>query len=82
MAGKLKQIFGGVIRSIHQLWLEVTGSFLVVLGVALGVHAVQSYRKYSAASENEIWQIGASAVLSVVTLSFGIHSFWKSRNLK
>jgi len=82
MASKWKQIFGGVVRSLHQLWLEVTGTFLVVIGLVLGFHVVQSYRKHTAIGESEFWQLGASAVLSAVTLAFGIHSFWKSRNLR
>ena len=82
MASKLKQIFGGVVRPLHQLWLEVTGTFLVVIGLVLGFHVFQSYRKHATAGENDIWLLGAAAVLSVVTLAFGIHSFWKSRNLR
>jgi len=82
MAGKLKQIFGGVVRSLHQLWLEVTGTFLVIIGVALGFHVFQSYRKHALAGKDESWQIWVAAALSAVTLAFGIHSFWKSRNLR
>jgi xanthine/uracil permease len=82
MAGKLKQMFGGVFRSLHQLWLEVTGTFLVIIGVVLAYHVFQSYRNQPADGEKEIWQLLASAALSAVTLAFGIHSFWKSRNLR
>ena len=82
MAGKLKQMFGGVVRSLHQLWLEVTGTFLVIIGLVLAWHVVQSYRNQAAEGEKQIWQLLASAVLSAVTLAFGIHSFWKSRNLR
>jgi xanthine/uracil permease len=81
MAGKLKQIFGGVFRSLHQLWLEVTGTFLVIIGLVLAYHVFQSYRNQPAGGEKQIWQLFASAALSAVTLAFGIHSFWKSRNL-
>ena len=28
MAGKFKLIFGNLLKSLHQLWLEVTGAFL------------------------------------------------------
>lgn len=82
MAGKLKQMFGGVVRSLHQLWLEVTGTFLVIIGVALAFHVFQSYRSQTADGEKQFWQLGFSAALSAVTLAFGIHSFWKSRNLR
>jgi uncharacterized membrane protein len=81
MAGRLKQIFGTILRSAHQLWLEVTGTFLVIIGLALGYHAFQAYRKHVAAGDGELWQLWTSAVLSIVTVAFGIHSFWKARNL-
>ena len=81
MAGKFRKIFGGVLRSLHQLWLEVTGTFLVIIGVALGYHAFQAYRKHAAEEGGEIWQLWTSAILSIVTIGFGIHSFWKARNL-
>jgi formate hydrogenlyase subunit 3/multisubunit Na+/H+ antiporter MnhD subunit len=82
MAGKLKQMFGGVVRSLHQLWLEVTGTFLVIIGVALAYHVFQSYRSQAAEGEKEFWQLGMSAALSAFALAFGIHSFWKARNLR
>jgi hypothetical protein len=82
MAGKFKQIFGGVFRSLHQLWLEVTGTFLVIIGMVLAYHVFQSYRSQPAGGEKQVWQLLASAVLSAITLAFGIHSFWKSRNLR
>ena len=81
MAGKLKTVFGGVLRSLHQLWLEVTGTFLLGFAVAFGYNAFKEYRKYSESASN-IWWIVASVCLSLLTLSFGIHSFWKARNLR
>jgi len=82
MAGKLKQMFGGVVRSLHQLWLEVTGTFLVIIGLVLAYHVFQTYRIPSTEGEREYWQLGATAALSAIALAFGIHSFWKSRNLR
>ena len=82
MAGRLKQMFGGAVRSLHQLWLEVTGTFLIIIGAALAFHVFQSYRSQPAESDRGIWQLGASAALSALSLAFGIHSFWKARNLR
>jgi len=82
MAGRLKQIFGGVIRSLHQLWLEVTGTFLVIIGLSLGFHVFQSYRSHRNGDGSGIWQLVAMGLFSALTVAFGIHSFWKSRNLR
>ena len=80
MASKLKMIFGDFLKSLHQLWLEVSGTLLIAFGAVFGFHAVQEYRK-AETSENG-WQFFAAAILALLTLAFGLHSFWKSRNLR
>jgi len=82
MAGRLKHIFGGVIRSLHQLWLEVTGTFLVIIGLTLAFHVFRSYRSHGNEGGSGIWQMVAMGLFSALILGFGIHSFWKSRNLR
>lgn len=81
MAGKFKLIFGGLIRSLHQLWLEVTGTFLIGFALAFGYSAFKEYKTYTASADNA-WSLVAMAGLSLLMLTFGIHSFWKSRNLR
>jgi len=81
MAGKFKMAFGSLFRSLHQLWLEVTGAFLLVFSVILGSYVVNQYRKVPEGMDS-MWVVGAAAGLSVLTLGFGIHSFWKARKLR
>ena len=83
MAAKLKVIFGNLLKSMHQLWLQFTGAFLIVFGAAFGFHAVKEYRKYAESTESgdSILALVAAASLSLLTLAFGIHSFWKARKL-
>ena len=80
MAGKFKMIFGGVIRSLHQLWLEVTGTFLIGFAAAFGYNAFKEYRKYTVSPDNGL-MLAAMIGLSVTMLAFGLHSFWKARKL-
>jgi hypothetical protein len=42
---------------------------------------VKEYREYVASVDNP-WGIIGAAALSVLTLGFGIHSFWKARKLR
>ena len=81
MAGKLRTLFGGLIRSLHQLWLQVTGAFLIVFAVAFGYEAFKQYRKYVISPDN-LLLLALSSGLALVTLSFGLHSFWKARKLR
>jgi len=82
MASKFKLVFAGFLKSLHQLWLEVSGALFIAFGAAFGFHAVQEYRKHVQADEVGGWQFFAAAILALLTLSFGLHSFWKSRNLR
>jgi hypothetical protein len=76
MAAKFKLIFGSFLKSIHQLWLQFTGAFLLIFGVAFGFHAMKEARG------DNVLAVVAAASLSLVTLVFGIHSFWKARKLR
>ena len=81
MAGKFKLMFSSFLKSLHQLWLEVTGTFLLVFAGIFAYYALKEFRKLAETSEN-IWGIVGAAGLSILTLCFGIHSFWKSRKLR
>jgi hypothetical protein len=81
MAGKFKIMFSDFLRSLHQLWLEVIGGLFIVFSLLFGFHAVKEYREYVASVDNP-WGIIGAAALSVLTLGFGIHSFWKARKLR
>ena len=81
MGGNFKSIFRNFLKSLHQLWLEVTGAFQLVFAVAFGYYAIKEYRKFPENTES-LWVVLAAAGLSVLTLAFGIHSFWKSRKLR
>ncbi len=81
MAGKFKLIFRTFLKSLHALWLEVTGTFQLIFAVAFGYYAVKEYRNFPETTES-IWGVVAAAGLSVLTLGFGIHSFWKSRKIR
>lgn len=80
MAGKFKLAFGSLLKSLHMLWLEVTGAFLLAFAAAFGFYAVKEYRRFPESTDN-LWGIVGAAGLSALTLGFGIHSFWKSRKL-
>ena len=73
--------FGGLFRSLHQLWLEVTGAFLLVFAAAFGFYAFREFRNIQVSVGN-LWEVIASAGLSILTLCFGVHSFWKARKLR
>ena len=82
MAGKFKLAFGGLLKSLHQLWLEVTGTFLLLFAAAFGFYAVREFRRFPETANDNVWGVLAAAGLCVLTLAFGVHSLWKSRKLR
>jgi hypothetical protein len=82
MAGKFRLLFGSFFRSVHQLWLEVIGALFIALAAVFAMSAFQEYRKLTISQGAGFWVVTTAAVLSVVTLCFGIHSFWKARKLR
>jgi hypothetical protein len=81
MAGRFKMIFTDFLKSAHQLWLEVIGGVFLCFSVVFGLQAFRYYQEYVRNSDNPLWLITATG-LSVLTLGFGLHSFWKSRKLR
>jgi uncharacterized membrane protein len=81
MASKFKSAFGSLVRSLHQLWLEVTGAFLLIFAGVFGFYGVNEYRKFPTSSAS-LWEILGAVGLSFLTLAFGLHSFWKARKLR
>ena len=82
MAGKFKLAFSSLLKSLHQLWLEVTGTFLLVFAIAFGFFAIKEYRKFNHSTAEGMWEVVAASGLSLLTLGFGVHSLWKSRKLR
>jgi hypothetical protein len=80
MPSRIKFIFSGLLKALHQLWLEVSGAMLITFGAAFGLHALRVYRTSPANSFG--WQFLSAVCLAFLTLVFGLHSFWKSRNLR
>src|SRR4030095_12692416 len=82
MAGRFKLAFGALLRSLHQLWLEVTGAFLLLFAGVFAYYGIKEYRKFPEFTAANLWEIGVALGLSVLTFGFGIHSFWKARKLR
>ena len=65
-------------RALHQLWLEVTGLFFLIMALSFAGATVKEYGKYHAAGTG----LGRLAIAISFTLAFawfGLSSFWKAR---
>ncbi len=65
-------------RAAHQLWLEVTGFFFLIMTLGFATGAVKEYGKYTAGGAGS----GRLAIAVCFTLTFawfGLSSFWRAR---
>jgi hypothetical protein len=65
-------------RAAHQLWLEVTGLFFLIMALGFASGIVREYGKYHAGQSGS----GRLAIAICVTLTFawfGLSSFWRAR---
>ena len=82
MIPKLKVIFGGAVRAIRKLVLEVLAAFFVALAILGIASLVDEYRKYTRAPDIGIWRLAMSIVFASVMLISALHTFWKARKIR
>lgn len=66
------------LHSLHQLWLEVTGTVFLSMALFGGVALIREYLKYTAGRATA----GRVAIAICFTLAFGwfgLSSFWRVR---
>jgi hypothetical protein len=79
MSGKLKIIFGDLLRTLRQLWLEFIGGMFLAIGIVFILAAIQEYRKYVRSPEMGSGRFIMVLISSGVMIFFALESFWKSR---
>jgi len=65
-------------RALHQLWLELTGLFFLIMALSFAGATVKEYGKYHAGGAGG----GRLAIAVGFTLTFawfGLSSFWRAR---
>jgi hypothetical protein len=74
----LRRAVAALLRTLHLLWLEVTGLFFVVFAL---VGAAATWREYQAYAAGKIGpgRALAAALFCLVFVYFGVTSFWKAR---
>jgi len=65
-------------KSLHQLWLEVTGAVFLMMAVFGASAMVREYMKY-AAGRAPSSHVAAALCFTTVFAWFGVSSFWRVR---
>jgi glycerol uptake facilitator-like aquaporin len=81
MAGRFRTAFRDSFRVLHVLTLEVFGAFFLALAILGCADTVRQYQMYANTSTG-IWRVILTLSFTVLTLGFGLQSFWKVRRIR
>ena len=82
---RVKFAFRDVGKSIHKLFLEVSGFLFTVFGGLLLLRGYQEYQSVLARGAFEFkdyFTIVSFVVFGLLMLGFGVHSFYRVRSMK
>jgi hypothetical protein len=65
-------------RAAHQLWLEITGLFFLIMALSFAGATVKEYEKYHAGGAG-FSRIAITIGCTLTFAWFGLSSFWKAR---
>ena len=74
----LRQAVAALLRTLHLLWLEITGLFFVVFALVGAAATWREYQAYAAGKAGPGRAI-AAALFCLAFAYFGVTSFWKAR---
>ena len=67
-------------RTLHRLWLEVTGAVFLGLAILAASSILRQWRAYQDGAS--VLQPLAVISFTVMMVSFGVYSFWKARRYR
>ena len=76
---QLQRAFAGLLKTLHVLFLEVTGFFFLVLGGVILFSAYKQLRSYLDLGELSHYKLISTLVFGGLMLGYGVHSFFKAK---
>ena len=69
------------LKTLHRLWLEVTGFIFSAFAVFGSFSLFKEWRSYQAGGD-EMWKVVAAGTFTATMAVFGLYSFFKSHRVK
>ena len=79
---RAKSAFGEVGRSIHKLFLEVTGFLFALFGGFLLLRGYQFVSEREAFEFKDYFMVASFAAFGLLMVGFAVHSFLRVRSMK
>ena len=76
---QLQRAFSGLFKTLHILFLEMTGFLFLVLGGIILFSAYRQIRSYLDFGEVSYYKLTSTVAFGGLMLGYGIHSFFKAK---
>jgi hypothetical protein len=74
--------FRDLLRTLHKLFLEMTGFFFLVFGGMILSSAYKQFRSFIALGEISYFKLISTLIFGVLMLGYGLNSFFRVRKMK
>ena len=76
---QLQRAFSGLFKTLHILFLEMTGFLFLVLGGIILFSAYRQIRSYLDLGEVSYYKLTSTVAFGGLMLGYGVHSFLKAK---
>ncbi len=76
---QLQRAFSGLLKTLHILFLEMTGFLFLVLGGIILFSAYRQIRSYLDLGELSYYKLTSTVAFGGLMLGYGVHSFLKAK---
>jgi hypothetical protein len=78
----LQKAFGGVFKTLHKLFLEITGFFFLVIGGIILFSGYKQLRAFLDFGEISYFKLISTFIFGILMFGYGIHSFYRVRTMR
>ena len=78
----LQKAFGELFKTLHKLFLEVTGFFFLVIGGMILFSGYKQLKTFLDFGEISYFKLISTLIFGILMFGYGIHSFYRVRTMK
>ncbi|MEW5975803.1 MAG: hypothetical protein AB1898_08350 [Acidobacteriota bacterium] len=82
MIKQLQQAFRQLFRTLHALFLEVTGFLFLAIGAVILFSGYKQLRRFLDLGDVDYFKLISTLVFGVLMLGYGLHSFYRVKSMK
>jgi len=81
MLKALQVAFKDLLRTLHKLFLEMTGFFFLAIGGSILYSGYKQLRRFLDVGEASYFAMTSTLVFGILMVGYGVHSFFRVRKM-